>query len=214
MSAQGKVVLGLSPFEFKLWAMQPSNHLISSLVRAGGIDYYEVLGVDPNASADDIQRAYKQEALQWHPDKVTAEQKDIATERFKVINSSYGVLSDPTKKREYDALRKTADSAGQPMPGQQVSLGKAWEIFIDFMVSAWVHQYQLSDEKAIRRFISDSGIAEVMAMWGGSGTVALVALSMAMLRHGSVLDTYRDLKDEEKVAFFFAVSLISRCKNR
>lgn len=203
---------GLSPREFELWFMLRNN---SHGVCAGCVDYYQVLGVDSNATTDDIKRAYKQSALRWHPDEFHAEQSEYATKRFQEISSAYEVLKDPIEKKEYDAKRDATSSAGQqPMTGQQVTLAKAWEIFIDFMVTAWVSQYQLTDRESIRQFISNSGIAEAMAMWGGSGTIALMVLAMAMLSKECVLDAYRDLKDEEKVAFFKAVSLISRRMNQ
>ena len=60
-------------------------------------DYYEVLGVSKNATADEIKKAYRKKAIQYHPDKWTdkseQEQKD-AEEKFKEAAEAYSVLSD------------------------------------------------------------------------------------------------------------------------
>ena len=66
---------------------------------AGKRDYYEVLGVDRNASPEDLRGAYRNLAKQYHPD-VNKEQG--AEERFKEINEAYAVLSDAERKSAYD----------------------------------------------------------------------------------------------------------------
>ncbi|MBQ9462406.1 MAG: molecular chaperone DnaJ [Bacteroidales bacterium] len=68
-------------------------------------DYYEVLGIDKNASADDIKGAYRKAALKWHPDRWvsgTDSEKKTAEEKFKEASEAYSVLSDPDKKAKYD----------------------------------------------------------------------------------------------------------------
>ena len=64
-------------------------------------DYYEILGVNKDATKDEIRKAYKKLALKWHPDK-NPENKKEAEEKFKEIGEAYSILSDPDKKREYD----------------------------------------------------------------------------------------------------------------
>ena len=63
-------------------------------------DYYEVLGVGKNASADDIKRAYRRMALKYHPDKNPDDKE--AERKFKECAEAYEVLSDPDKRQRYD----------------------------------------------------------------------------------------------------------------
>ena len=65
-------------------------------------DYYKILGVERKASPDDIRKAYRKLALQYHPDRNPGDKK--AEERFKEINEAYQVLSDPQKRTRYDQL--------------------------------------------------------------------------------------------------------------
>lgn len=65
-------------------------------------DYYELLGVDRNASEKEIKRAYRKLALKYHPDH-NPDDKD-AENKFKEINEAYQVLSDPQKRARYDQL--------------------------------------------------------------------------------------------------------------
>ena len=62
-------------------------------------DYYEVLGVERNASADDLKSAFRSLARKFHPD---INKEHDAEEKFKEINEAYAVLSDPEKRAAYD----------------------------------------------------------------------------------------------------------------
>lgn len=63
-------------------------------------DYYEVLGVDKSASADEIKKAYRKEAIQYHPDRNPGDKE--AEEKFKEAAEAYEVLSNPDKRARYD----------------------------------------------------------------------------------------------------------------
>lgn len=78
-------------------------------------DYYEVLGLQKGASADDIKKAYRKLAMKWHPDKWTqaseAEQKN-AEVNFKEVGEAYAVLSDDQKRARYDQFGHAGMNAG------------------------------------------------------------------------------------------------------
>ena len=79
-------------------------------------DYYEVLGVDKSASADEIKKAYRKLAVKYHPDKNPGDKE--AEEKFKEAAEAYSILSDPDKKAKYDQFGHAGvDGAGPDFSG-------------------------------------------------------------------------------------------------
>ena len=79
-------------------------------------DYYEVLGVDKSASADDIKKAYRKLAVKYHPDKNPGDK--AAEEKFKEAAEAYSVLSDADKKARYDQFGHSGvEGAGPDFSG-------------------------------------------------------------------------------------------------
>ena len=64
-------------------------------------DYYQILSVSRNATKEQIKKAYRKLAMQYHPDRNPGKEK-WANEKFKEINEAFGVLGDPQKRRQYD----------------------------------------------------------------------------------------------------------------
>jgi len=64
-------------------------------------DYYKILGLSNNASTDEIKRAYRRLAMQYHPDRNHGKE-EWANDKFKEINEAFSVLGDPKKRRQYD----------------------------------------------------------------------------------------------------------------
>jgi len=86
------------------------------MTMATKLDYYEVLGVDKDASADEVKKAYRRLAVQHHPDRGGDEAK------FKEVSEAYEVLNDPSKRQRYDqfghaGVGTSAASGGNPFGG-------------------------------------------------------------------------------------------------
>src|SRR3989338_9516238 len=83
----------------------------------GKSDYYDILGDSKGGSADEIKKAYRKQALEWHPDK-HKDNKEAAEKRFKEINEAYQILSDKEKRSAYDQFGHAAFTpGGNPPPG-------------------------------------------------------------------------------------------------
>ena len=75
-------------------------------------DYYEVLGVDRNASEADIKKAYRRLAMKFHPDRNTGEDATVAEQKFKEAKKAYEVLSDQQKRAAYDQFGHAGVDSG------------------------------------------------------------------------------------------------------
>jgi molecular chaperone DnaJ len=96
-------------------------------------DYYEVLGIDRSASKEDVKKAFRQLARQYHPD---VNKSSDAEARFKEINEAYEVLSDDDKRSRYDRFGAAGVGNGSGFPGAGAAgFGGFEEIFEDFFNS-------------------------------------------------------------------------------
>ena len=78
-----------------------------------GKDYYKILGVDKSADEDAIKKAYKKQALKWHPDR-NPDNKVVAEKKFKELAEAYEVLSDPQKREIYNQYGEEGLKTGMP----------------------------------------------------------------------------------------------------
>src|SRR6516225_5931261 len=107
-------------------------------------DYYDVLGVKRDASEDEIKKAYRKLAREFHPDRNPGDKK--AEGKFKEVQEAYDVLSDQKKRSQYDRFGRVGPDGGGGGPGgqgfqwqwggpggfQQVDPGEAADIFRQF----------------------------------------------------------------------------------
>ena len=94
-------------------------------------DYYEVLGVDKKATADEIKKAYKKMAIKYHPDRNPDDKE--AENKFKEAAEAYEVLSDENKRARYDQFGHAGvgGAAGGGYSGQGMSMDDIFSMFGD-----------------------------------------------------------------------------------
>ena len=83
--------------------------MVSSM--ASKRDYYEILGISKSVTADEIKKAYRKVAMQFHPDRNPGDH--TAEEKFKEAAEAYEVLSDPDKRAQYDRFGHSAFASGR-----------------------------------------------------------------------------------------------------
>lgn len=99
-------------------------------------DYYEILGISKGASAEEIKKAYRKKAIQYHPDKNPGDKE--AEENFKLAAEAYEVLSDADKKARYDQYGHAAfDGAGGFGGGHHMNMDDIFSQFGDIFGSAF-----------------------------------------------------------------------------
>lgn len=105
-------------------------------------DYYEVLGVDKSATADELKKAYRKQALKHHPDKNQGDGE--SEERFKEINEAYEVLCDEEKRAAYDRFGHEGVGAGAQGGGYGFGFS---DIFSDFFGDMFSHSNKKTKQR-------------------------------------------------------------------
>jgi len=132
-------------------------------------DYYQVLGINRDADVNEIKKAYRKLAMQYHPDKNPGDKS--AEEKFKEIGEAYAVLSDPQKRRQYDQFGRAGMRSGGGFGGfDSGGFADPFDIF--------------------REVFGGSGFGDIFGM-GGSGR------RRAAARRGSDLQVHLKLTLEE-----------------
>lgn len=98
-------------------------------------DFYEILGIDRNATAEQIKKAYRKKAIEYHPDKNPGDK--AAEENFKKAAEAYEVLSDPDKKARYDQYGHAAFEGGGGFNGGGMNMDDIFSQFGDIFGSAF-----------------------------------------------------------------------------
>jgi DnaJ-class molecular chaperone len=130
-------------------------------------DYYDILGVNKSASAQEIKTAYRKKALEWHPDRHQGGDKEEAEKKFKEINEAYQVLSDTGKRSAYDNYGHDAFSpgggargGGNPFGGQRTRQIPRYSIKLSFMEAINGIEKEVSIEGKKRKIKIPAGVDE------------------------------------------------------
>lgn len=126
----GEVLMELENFDEAVFHYKKANELLqndrtvqeelrkaeAALKQSKQKDYYKILGVSRKATAKEIKKAYREQALQWHPDKHSGEEeKEKAEKQFQLVAEAYEILSDAEKRAAYD---RGEDVSGNPQQQQ------------------------------------------------------------------------------------------------
>ncbi|KAF7521465.1 hypothetical protein G7054_g12447 [Neopestalotiopsis clavispora] len=120
------------------------------LPQGGNIDPYELLGIDREATADQIKSAYRKQALRTHPDKISGSEseKEAAKEKFQQVALAYAVLSDPARRKRYDATGDTSETlSSSDFSWAEFYAEQFRESITEDAIKKFAAQYKNSDEE-------------------------------------------------------------------
>ncbi|KAF2316000.1 hypothetical protein GH714_040795 [Hevea brasiliensis] len=145
-----------------------------------GVDYYNMLKVNRNASDDDLKKAYKRLAMIWHPDKNPSAKRIEAEAKFKQISEAYDVLSDPQKRQIYDLYGEEALKSGLYPPPSSASSSS--------------HYYQRHTNPSFRYYFKSN------THYFGNGAEAKKAAPIENALPCSLEDLYKGAKKKMRIS--------------
>lgn len=101
------IIISIISFDFFLLVLSVSQRCISTSSSLASKDYYKILGVPKNSSAKEIKKAYYQLAKKYHPDSNKNDSE--CSKKFQEVSEAYEILSDDTKRKEFDAFGTTTE---------------------------------------------------------------------------------------------------------
>ncbi len=122
-------------------------------------DYYEVLGINKSSSKDEIKKAYRKSALKYHPDKNKGDKS--AEEKFKEASEAYHVLSDNTRKANYDRFGHAAFQGAGGQEGFSNFDFSSSSFFSEF--ASYIYRFLASSGDSCDSIMKQSPIA--MSFW-------------------------------------------------
>ncbi|KAF7378514.1 DnaJ-domain-containing protein [Mycena sanguinolenta] len=180
-------------------------------------DYYRVLNIEQSATGLEIRTAYMKEALRTHPDRIpnaSAAEKRKATEKFQAVGEAYYVLSDPTRRREYDAgLRSEYSKSSNTSPAEAEKPnadGIFAEIFAEVTLTCFVITAGSSRPFALVELPS-AGFGFMVGSFPGILVGAAAGNRLGAVRDAkgkSVLAAFDDLDANHKAEILHALSLL------
>jgi len=151
------------------------------------MDHYVTLGVNKNATPDDIKKAYRKLASKHHPDKGG----DTAT--FQQIEEAYRILSDPQQRQQYD----------NPMPqnfGQNFNFNGGPDIFQDFMSQMFKQQHQQHQHRQRQKPVFRTTVTVTLEQ-SYKGEEQVIRLQTPTLTHAANIQTPKGIHNGDQVKF-------------
>lgn len=151
------------------------------------MDHYVTLGVNKNATPDDIKKAYRKLASKHHPDKGG----DTAT--FQQIEEAYRILSDPQQRQQYD----------NPMPqgfGQNFNFNGGPDIFQDFMSQVFRQQHQQHQHRQRQKPVFRTTVTVTLEQ-AYKGEEQVIRLQTPTLTHAANIQTPKGVHNGDQVKF-------------